>query len=1133
MQKSFFGRHALLVLIIVYFSIPFALRGSRYAVQRMKNDVKDWLPADFPETRELDEFRKHFLGEQFVVISWDGCVGAHDDIRFQKFVDGLYPELPPSVVRAEAERKRKNGVPNSDPNYVDKNLELYTRSFVPDSAVKDESFIGNRLSLKYMPEDHYDWGGQQEKWLRSGKSNWVYITPKGDLYQWTGNQTWPAQLWRSIVRGATGQKTVGRPELVASLGIVDGAWYYEDPSRLNAHLIKSVTSGPSVLSQLTESKIGIDRTEAHERLRGVLFGSDDEQTCIVVTLTDAAKEDPRALVGRGILGRERGFLLDVADEAGVQAPRPPPSLPGIFAGLFPAEEVSADPMLRLGGPPVDNAAIDEEGQITLVRLLGLSLAVGLGLSWLCFRSINITIMVFLVGGFSAIVSVGIIYWTGSQLDAVLMSMPSLVYVLGISGAVHVVNYYRESVGEHGMATAPDRAVKLGFWPCTMAAFTTSLGLLSLATSNITPIRKFGCYAAVGVFATLILLFTYLPAALEMWPPKAYLKRNKTSGENATPASAIERFLDSFWQAVGRFVISHYSLVKWACLALLLVGVVGLTKINTTVQLLKLFDGNAKIIEDYEWLEAKLGKLVPMELVVRVDKSVIDPSGIGVELEEAVKNAEEIFAEPPIQGMNFLERMEISKYVASEVDLLYGETGTRSMSRPMSANTFAREMERGFILDRARNKLSTETEESRQEFVDAGFLRIDPKDESELWRVSLRLAALDDIDFGSFVQNVQRVVEPIMFAYECREEVILDPKIKKQLANRDADAPGVWFIAEPETLAQPKPKDKDLADAPPNIDDVSVDQSIIFTRTLVRLLKNEGFQIEGAITDPVDLAKVGENDAVVILDVIEGVTSTALKENGITSFLPAQNHEFDPHTEATSTANKTNQNVSVVYTGLVPIVYKAQRTLLKSLIHSTGLAFLMIAVVMVLLLRSPKAGMVAMLPNVFPVVAIFGFMGWRGTLVDIGSMMTASVAMGVAVDDTIHFLSWFRRGLDDGYSRNDAILLAYRRVATAMTQTTAIGGIGLSIFAFSTFTPTQMFGTLMLAMLAAALVGDLLFLPALLASPLGKMFDKKKETSESSEKSNTARPHVEGANSNGNGSRRPAMLPPTARRDKEH
>lgn len=1070
MQKSFFGRHALLILIIVYFSIPFALRGSRYAVQRMKNDVKDWLPTDFPETHELDWFRKRFLGEQFVVISWDGCHGDRDDAKFKAYVDNLFPALPPSVRRARA------GQPvDLEANW---DRDAYIRSFIPEAADQASVFIGNTLNLKYLPEDHYNWGGRQEKWLRSGKNNWVYITPKGDLYQWKGNQTWPAQAWRSVRRAVSGQKSV-EAEFVARLGIVDGPWYYQDPSRLNARLVKSVTTGPSVLSKLTneQSKLNIGDAEAHERLRGVLFGADDDQTCIVVTLTEAAKSDPRALVGRGMLGRERGFLLDVAEKSGVQAPRPPPALPGFLAAIF-AEEVpeNTNPMLRLGGPPVDNAAIDEEGQITLVRLLGLSLAVGLGLSWICFRSINITIMVFLVGGFSAVTSVSIIYWTGSQLDAVLMSMPSLVYVLGISGAVHVVNYYRESVGEHGMATAPDRAVKLGFWPCTMAAFTTSLGLLSLATSNIVPIKKFGIYAAVGVIATLVLLFTYLPAALEMWPPRRYVQRSG-EGKDSVPASAIERFLDAFWQGVGRYVIDHYQLVKWGCLLLLVVGAIGLTKINTSVQLLKLFDGSAKIIEDYEWLEANLGKLVPMELVVCVDPDVIDPSTVNVNLEEAVQNADEVLATPRSEGMSFLDRMEISKYVAAELDNLYGEAGLGIMSRPMLASTFAREQEKGLFANRTRKVLSDGLEASRNEFVEADFLRDDPDDKTELWRISLRLAALDDIDFGAFVDNVQSVVEPIMLAYEYRESTLqrLPPRERR-------DRPNVYFIGNEETFIEQK-ADPNVVD----LDSLQVDQSRIFCRHLQRTLKLEGLTTKGFITKPEQLKKVGERDVVFVLDSATGINDENLKQLKCLWF-NAENHEFDPVSEAT--ARQRGQNVSVVYTGLVPIVYKAQTTLLTSLIQSTGLAFVMIAVVMILLLRSPKAGMVAMLPNVFPVVAVFGVMGWRGQLVDIGSMMTASVAMGVAVDDTIHFLSWFRRGLDEGCTRKEAILLAYRRVATAMTQTTAIGGIGLSIFAFSTFTPTQMFGTLMLALLVAALIGDLLFLPALLASPLGKMFDRR-------------------------------------------
>ena len=85
--------------------------------------------------------------------------------------------------------------------------------------------------------------------------------------------------------------------------------------------------------------------------------------------------------------------------------------------------------LRMGGPPVDNVAIDEEGTVTLVRLVGYSILLGIVLSYICFRSLKITMMVFVVGGSSAGLSMGIVWWTSGRVDAILMSMPSLVVFL--------------------------------------------------------------------------------------------------------------------------------------------------------------------------------------------------------------------------------------------------------------------------------------------------------------------------------------------------------------------------------------------------------------------------------------------------------------------------------------------------------------------------------------------------------------------------------------------------------------------------------------------------------------------------------------------------------------------------------
>ncbi|TWU31380.1 hypothetical protein [Novipirellula artificiosorum] len=105
-------------------------------------------------------------------------------------------------------------------------------------------------------------------------------------------------------------------------------------------------------------------------------------------------------------------------------------------------------------------------------------------------------------------------------------------------------------------------------------------------------------------------------------------------------------------------------------------------------------------------------------------------------------------------------------------------------------------------------------------------------------------------------------------------------------------------------------------------------------------------------------------------------------------------------------------------------------------------------------------------------------------------MTASVAMGVAIDDTLHFLTFLHRRLDAGLSRGESVLRAHGHCGRAMAQTTLVCGAGLALFAFCAFVPMARFAWMMVVLLAAALVGDLVRLPAILLGPLGKYFDPR-------------------------------------------
>jgi predicted RND superfamily exporter protein len=739
--------------------------------------------------------------------------------------------------------------------------------------------------------------------------------------------------------------------------------------------------------------------------------------------------------------------------------------------------------------------------------------------------VKITLLLFFVGGVSAIASLGMVWWTKGTVDAIMMSMPSLVYVLGLSGAVHITNYYRDAVQEKGLPGAPERALAHGWKPCALAALTTALGLMSLNTSNLVPIRRFGFYSALGVMATLILLFTFLPSALQMWPP-GYEKRR--SAKDATASFGLQDHLIRFWEPIGRWIVRRYVWVTLGCTAAFLVFALGLPRINTSVHLIKLFDEDARIIHDYAWLEDHLGKLVPMELVVRVRPERMRNATD----EEDVEDADYAEREERLR-LNFLERVEIAARIQQVVESTFGEHGQGVVGHGMSVPTFAPDLPPpgiSTLRDPTRGVMNRQLESHRGEYLASDYLRIDREGEnrgSELWRISLRLGALLDVDYGRFVNELQRVVEPVLTAYRCREQIL--DRLEEHGDESGVVKARVAFLGLPDPDATDRGAEgsEDAGDPPGDArpaygslvpgesraggTSVAIDQTRIFAETVRDLMTSAGvYAKRGCWHDPDaveapaafytsdDWAKLlaTKFDCVVLVRDHEDYDLDFIRQHAA-AFVDARDHGFDPATPEATAAVERGDPIHVVYTGLVPIVYKAQRTLLTSLVDSIGAAFLMIALVMMLLLRNgplgpfnflnARAGLVSMIPNVFPVVLIYGALGFLNIRVDIGMMMTASVAMGVAVDDTIHFLTWFRQGIAAGLDRGEAIVQAYKRCAAAMTQTTLIGGFGLAVFAFSTFTPTQCFGVMMLTLLAAALVGDLVFLPALLAGPLGKYF----------------------------------------------
>ena len=804
---------------------------------------------------------------------------------------------------------------------------------------------------------------------------------------------------------------------------------------------KSVLTYPRLKKMLLDKSPGMSDAEVNERLSGVLIGDDHASTALMAFL----KKKPKGKEADDVIA----YVRRIARELGIETGQEKPNRAWYQAALdnlaIMVREMAYGRQtdmsgVIIGGTPVDNASIAEEGTRTLYRLAGFCALIGVGLAYLCFRSLRLTTFVFITAILSAGISLAAVSFTRSHCDTIMLSMPALVYILAMSASIHLINYYHDAVREGGLVGAPERAIKLGWFPCFIAALTTAFGLGSLYVSGLVPIQKFGVYSALGVMSILIMIFLFLPAMLDFFPSKKYAQLYGGKGLETEEHDSI---ILQCWRFVGTIIINNSNKVALVCLAAMLMFGIGLYKIAPEVKMMKFYSKDAPIIVSYTWLEKQIGPLVPMEVVLKFDNATCDLSTVQrLRLVDEVAYHLKSDHVEEVGGVMSAATFTPSPWPTDERGL------TAKIQRQAWETTFSRKLDSD-ARRQLRDYITTELEGKPE------IEKLELPDNETAW--------LKANDIEHIAQLIQ-IPAGEGFGHIPAETIAPYREIAK-----------VWEKSH----------------------------GIDLWRISLRVWALGGNKSDTGVatgnTDNIDYS--------LLIDKIKNDVDALLKPKNIKAIVdPMGDNVNNP-----AAAEHEIRGITVAYTGMVPLVYQTQHELINGLINSLFLAFITIAIVFCFVLRNVRAGFLAMVPNVFPIMIVFGYMGWAGILVDVGTMMTASVAMGVAVDNTIHYLSWFGKGINSGLKPREAALQAYERCATAMTQTTVICGLGLSAFAFSTFTPTQMFGKMMLSILLVSMLGDLIFLPAILTGPFGKYFIRKQPSGKGDSRNNVS--HFPGDDSN--------------------
>ncbi|MEZ6145988.1 MAG: MMPL family transporter [Planctomycetaceae bacterium] len=646
-------------------------------------------------------------------------------------------------------------------------------------------------------------------------------------------------------------------------------------------VVRDVKTGQETVEELTSPPLRLSRADAIDRLQGILVGPDRETTCLIVR-TEKVGTDPAP-------------VFDLICRT--------------------AEEVCGKTRddLRIGGSTFEAVSINEASSRAVRRYAVPAGLASLIIAALFLRDVRTTVSIFAVSAFSQLMAIGVLDLTLGRMNVLLIVMPTLVYVLTMSGAIHLVNYCLDEARDVGLGEGVRLGMRAGRVPCLLASVTTAIGLLSLCVSQVHPVREFGFYAALCLVLSLLVLFFLLPGCL-LW------RIGSSHWHTQTEPPKFTVRVKSGLMCVAEAVLARPGVWAVSLIVLLVVGAIGLKDLRTVVDFDQMFPEQSEVIRNYTWLEDHIGPMIPIEMLIDV---------------------------PADSHRTTRERVELVQDIEQELAQLPFVTGT------LSAATFVPSVTGQTTLQTIiRNRLSDQQLDKRLEsFKDDGLLFSEHG--QQRWRVTFRLPARGVWDYFDLSRQATETAEAIV-------------------ANQDR-----W----------------------------------------------------------------------------------------------------------------RDQEVQISTTGMMPLKDETNQQLFEDLARSYLTAFVLICPLMMIILRSFSAGVVAMLPNVMPTLLVFGALGWLGRSVDIGTVLCASVALGIAVDDTVHFLTWFRRGLSDGLSRVQAVRFAYDRCALAMLQTTLICGCGMLIFGLSDFVPASHFAILLAILLATALAGDLLLLPALLCSPVGRLFER--------------------------------------------
>ena len=774
--------------------------------------------------------------------------------------------------------------------------------------------------------------------------------------------------------------------------------------------------------------------------------------------------------------------------------------------------------IYFGGIPFQMISLTEiiqKDMILLIPLVVLLLVITLALTFQTFRGVLLPLITVFI---STAWALGIMALFGIDLTIASNGMPVLLLAIGSAYGIHMVTKYKEDIllGENKFQAIKDALSEVGV-PIFLAGLTTMIGFLAFLTSNLTLIKQFGFFSAIGVLVAFLVSVTFLPALLSfMSPPK--IKRNE-KGQHDT---VITQILDK----LGAFVFKRKKLILVIGLIIFVAGLIALPNIHREVNMVDYFKKSSEIRQAEDMMEAKLGGSIPIQILVKGDLKEPAVLKSMMKLEKYLQTLPDVNSPQSIADlicemndvMNdryniphtkegvanlwfFIDGNEVLPQLINEnasEGLIQAKLGTVNTTKIIAVvdkidKYLVQNMDTTLVQFQLANlpmdglkKLTTIRAQEIMSRVSCDVQRYHPDFEmnAEWQKLVEEYLNNNKTEFGeTFYQSLESELSRY-FSSDLSDLIIDDARqrkniisamIKKVRANPELSENSLQTMLKNIVPATYYQDDAELLEYAAQ----SIAAIIINEKHWYRInnLKNDvaPFLPENLLTNK-NFSKKLIGDL------------WAINENNVT--IP--NNKVEHLKLSKLNADSDKIHISINQTGM-PIIFKdLDHNIVTSQIFSLLFAIGFVVILLSFQFKSVTGGLISILPIVLTILFNFTMMVILNIPLDAVTVMIGSVAVGIGIDYTIHFNNRIRLEIKRQKNQLDALQKTLQTSGKAILINALSVMMGFLALTLGSIVPMQRFGWLVaLTMITSALFAITL-LPAVILSTHAKfVLDLKK------------------------------------------